>query len=38
MPVRPVREQAPERAEAFREELEETSRLWGDVLRHLSRK
>jgi hypothetical protein len=38
MPVRPVREQAPERAEAFREELEETSRLWGDVLRRLSRK
>jgi hypothetical protein len=38
MPVRPVQERAPERAEAFREALEETSRLWGDVLRRLSRK
>jgi hypothetical protein len=38
LPVRPVREQAPERAEAFRETLEETSRLWGDMLRRLSRK
>jgi hypothetical protein len=38
MPVRPVQEQAPERAEAFREALEETSRLWGDMLRRLSRK
>ena len=38
MPVRPVQEQAPERAEAFREALEETNRLWGDVLRCLSRK
>ena len=36
--VRPVREQAPERVEAFREALEETNRLWGDVLRRLSRK
>ena len=34
----PVQEQAPERAEAFREALEETNRLWGDVLRRLSRK
>ena len=38
MPVRPVQEQAPERAEAFREALEETNRMWGDVLRRLSRK
>jgi hypothetical protein len=38
MPVRPAREQAPERTEAFREALEETNRLWGDVLRRLSRK
>jgi hypothetical protein len=34
----PVQEQAPERAEAFREALEETNRLWRDVLRRLSRK
>jgi hypothetical protein len=38
MPVRPVREQAPERAEAFREALEETNRLWADMLRRLRRK
>jgi hypothetical protein len=38
MPVRPVQEQAPGRAEAFREALEETNRLWGDMLRRLSRK
>jgi len=38
MPVRPVQDQAPERAEAFRETLEETNRLWGDMLRRLSRK
>ena len=38
MPVRLAREQAPERTEAFREALEKTSRLWGDVLRRLSRK
>jgi hypothetical protein len=38
MPVRPVREQGPEREEAFREALEETNRLWADMLRRLSRK
>jgi hypothetical protein len=38
MPVQPVQGQAPEPAEAFREALEETSRLRGDVLRRLSRK
>jgi hypothetical protein len=38
MPVRPVQDQAPERAEAFRETLEETNRLWADLLRRLSRK
>ena len=38
MPVQPVQEQAPERAEAFREALEETNRPWADMLRRLSRK
>jgi hypothetical protein len=34
----PVQEQAPEHAEAFREALEETNRLWADLLRRFSRK